>query len=433
MEELPPELAQMICSNLTPKDLKSVRLTSKQLAASGACYILPRVFVANCKKSFDELKEIAQHPTFSKHVTTLIYDHTFLAHFGDDFVCWNKARPNTCYIPRWVDFEPYQKITEGVIGNRSDRAMRRARTLFRQAYDRCPEDPAVIERLWDFHRTLVDEQRSEGLHKVMLETMKLAFSSCPKLDHIILGIDHHMVSKNRTRLFTGLPIFDDDIKPDMVSMLNDVSIARESAGRSVRHLSVPLLSMIGCLRPPLNETFSPDVTTKTMQGIKVFILTVQGPEASRKHADISRRHVSRLLQSASQLEVLKIIFSFTPAWTFIQPPVYEREDMAHIHRLINDAQWPALHTVTFSRCCLMEDVLQVILSRYLISSGGIEFYLPTQGKLTTSVAMKLQTFIIEGGAFPPDSYIEASIGLPINIAQGPFDDEDEEQEEDQED
>lgn len=91
-------------------------------------------------------------------------------------------------------------------------------------------------------------------------------------------------------------------------------------------------------------------------------------------------------------------------------------------------------TSLFTRIAgILSKLKQVILSRYLISSGGIEFYLPTQGKLTTSVAMKLQTFIIEGGAFPPDSYIEASIGLPINIAQGPFDDEDEEQEEDQED
>lgn len=419
---------------------------------------------SSSRKSFDELKEIAQHPTFSKHVTTLIYDHTFLKDFGNDFLRWNKARPDTCYIPRWVDFEPYQKITKGTIDKRSERAMRRARALFKQAYDRCPVELTVIERMWDVYQGLDEEQRSEGLHELRVKTMELAFSLYPKLDHIIVGDDHHLFSKNRARLFTDLPVLYIGVKPDMVAVLNDISTARASAGRTVLGLTISLLTMMGKHRPLL-ETSSPDVTTETMQGLRVFTLAVHEPEAPQWAPDVPRRHVSRSLQGASQLEVLKINFS-TPARKWTRPLVFYGYDAARISHLLNGAHWPALHTITLRRCCELEDVLvsfllrhelrlkrvafkdcqllegnwtslftriagrltsmkQVILAGYLISMRNIEFHLPTQGKLTTSIAVELQNLVIEGGAFPPTPRSGIS-DLPMDIVQEPFDDDEEE-------
>lgn len=464
MEKLPPELTQIICSNLTPKDLKSARLTTKQLAASGACYILPRVFVFSRKESLNELKEIAQHPTFSKCVTTLIFDATLLKDFGDDFCSWNKARPNTCYVPRWVDFEPYLKTIKGSIDSRSDRAMRRTKTQFKQACDRCPIQPAVIERMWTLYRSLVSEQRSQDLRKLRKETMELVFSLCPNIDHIIIGDDHRLLKKNRVRLFADIPMRKVGLKPNVFTILNDISAARASAGRTMQRLTIPLESMFGTHWGNLSGTSLPDATTETLENLKVFTLNIlrcfiSDPQYGAGYC------IFRKLQCASQLEVLKINLHARSArnwhpWNF-------RSSTTRLHNLIKDAHWPALHTIKLIECCGTENLLvgfllrherslqalafkdcnvsegnwtslftriarklpllkQVRLVGWLSSGAQLEFNLHSHGNFNTSIAMELEAFIIEGGIIPLDASLKATAELPRGVPHDPFDDDEEE-------
>ncbi|CAD0095078.1 unnamed protein product [Aureobasidium mustum] len=62
MDTLPLELKQRVCSYLTPKDLKSLRLASKAYASAACRYFLPRIFLHNHPNSFEEIQDITDHP-----------------------------------------------------------------------------------------------------------------------------------------------------------------------------------------------------------------------------------------------------------------------------------------------------------------------------------------------------------------------------------
>lgn len=81
MESLPLELKQRVCSYLTPKDLKSLRLTAKVFASAACRNFLPRVFLHNHPSSFEEIQDITDHPDLKHSVTTLVVDTSFLCSF----------------------------------------------------------------------------------------------------------------------------------------------------------------------------------------------------------------------------------------------------------------------------------------------------------------------------------------------------------------
>jgi len=78
MDDLPLELKQRVCSYLTPKDLKSLRSTSKVYAAATDRYLLPRIFLFNHPDSFQEIQDITNHSDLRHSVTTLVVDTSCL-------------------------------------------------------------------------------------------------------------------------------------------------------------------------------------------------------------------------------------------------------------------------------------------------------------------------------------------------------------------
>jgi hypothetical protein len=81
MDDLPLELKQRVCSYLTPKDPKSLRLTSNDYAAAGSRYLLPRLFLFNHPDSFQEIQDIINHPDLRHSVTTLVVNTSFLRRY----------------------------------------------------------------------------------------------------------------------------------------------------------------------------------------------------------------------------------------------------------------------------------------------------------------------------------------------------------------
>lgn len=77
MDTLPLELKQRICSFLTPKELKPLRLTSKIFAAAAGRYLIDRFILFNCPDSIATLGEIVRHEVFSKCITTLFATRLF--------------------------------------------------------------------------------------------------------------------------------------------------------------------------------------------------------------------------------------------------------------------------------------------------------------------------------------------------------------------
>jgi hypothetical protein len=78
MDDLPLELKQRVCSYLAPKDLESLRSTSRFYAAATDRYLLPRIFLSNHPDSFQEIKEITDNPELIYSVTTLVVDTSCL-------------------------------------------------------------------------------------------------------------------------------------------------------------------------------------------------------------------------------------------------------------------------------------------------------------------------------------------------------------------
>jgi hypothetical protein len=78
MDALPLELKQRICSFLTPKDLKPLRLTSKIFATAAERYFIDRFILFNHPDSIAALGEIVAHEVFSRYITTLVCDTSLL-------------------------------------------------------------------------------------------------------------------------------------------------------------------------------------------------------------------------------------------------------------------------------------------------------------------------------------------------------------------
>ncbi|KAG9529864.1 hypothetical protein KCU93_g3189, partial [Aureobasidium melanogenum] len=162
METLPLELKQRICSYLTTKDLKSLRLTSKDYSVGACHYLLPRIFLFNHPDSCQEVQDIANHPELNQSVTTLVIDTG----------CF---RPQLKYDQWARNFAVVESSTP----------------TSREAKAATSGSGSRAERL--SHRDKLHEQwksycahQQESLKKLMLSSISLAFSECPRLKNLIL-------------------------------------------------------------------------------------------------------------------------------------------------------------------------------------------------------------------------------------------------------
>jgi hypothetical protein len=114
MDDLPLELKQRVCSYLAPKDLKSFRMTAKFYAAATDRYLVPRIFLFNHPDSFQEIRDITNHPDLRYSVTTLVVDTSCL-----------RLYPK---FERWVrDFAVAAQLSEDQVVARAERTQRRER------------------------------------------------------------------------------------------------------------------------------------------------------------------------------------------------------------------------------------------------------------------------------------------------------------------
>ncbi|THY68909.1 hypothetical protein D6C86_10004 [Aureobasidium pullulans] len=173
MDTLPPELKQRICSYLKPKDLKSFRLTSTDYAAAASRYLLPRIFLLNHPDSFQEVRDIANHPELSQQVTTLVIDVCRLKQYPR-YDHWARifAAPSPASTGNQGSVEA-RAITTGDIDARSERILRRQKN----------------QEQWKSYQILASAQVKKSTEKLMLECIALAFQKCPKLRNLIIDFE----------------------------------------------------------------------------------------------------------------------------------------------------------------------------------------------------------------------------------------------------
>ena len=74
MDELPSEIAHMVFAQLTPRDAASLRLLCRTLSVLGLEYLVPRFHLVFKSSSFEQLRQISEHPVISQHVKSLYYE-----------------------------------------------------------------------------------------------------------------------------------------------------------------------------------------------------------------------------------------------------------------------------------------------------------------------------------------------------------------------
>ncbi|KAI4722338.1 hypothetical protein E4T48_01248 [Aureobasidium sp. EXF-10727] len=170
MDTLPLELKQRVCSYLTPRDLKSLRVASKDYAAAACRYFIPRIFLCNHPNSFQEIQDIANHPDLRHSVTTLIIDVSMLISFPN-YCQWASIFED----PEWDSADSksskVSKHATGEVDTREQDILHREKKKREQ---------------WMSYQRQATLQREKHSRELMLESITFAFQRCPKLRNLIV-------------------------------------------------------------------------------------------------------------------------------------------------------------------------------------------------------------------------------------------------------
>ncbi|KAH0281271.1 hypothetical protein KCU91_g342, partial [Aureobasidium melanogenum] len=169
MDTLPLELKQRICSYLTPKDLKSLRLTSKIYSVAACRYLLRRVFLINHPDSCQEALDIANHPELCHSVTTLIVDTSCLRSYPK-YEQWARVFVEVESNPADPTNSERAEGATVKLSARSERVLRRQRNSER----------------WTSYEERAHTQRTDASIKLMLTAIALIFQKCSKLSNLVL-------------------------------------------------------------------------------------------------------------------------------------------------------------------------------------------------------------------------------------------------------
>ncbi|KAI5206195.1 hypothetical protein E4T38_03834 [Aureobasidium subglaciale] len=206
MDSLPLELKQRVCSYLTPRDLKLLRLASKVCSIAACRHIMPRVFLHNHPNSFQEIKDIAEHPILSQRITTLVID---TSRFRSCPISkqWSALYIEAEeYIPDWADFEPPNAAQEQTDA-RSERALRRAKASYQQAVGNAPYTAEDLEGDWNAYQSVAGAQSQPSAKVAMLDSIAVAFKAFSRLVDLVIahGRWDNFDTGRRARIFGDFP------------------------------------------------------------------------------------------------------------------------------------------------------------------------------------------------------------------------------------
>jgi hypothetical protein len=143
MDALPLELKQRICSFLTPKELKPLRLTSTIFAKASERYFLDRFVLFNYPDSIAALGDIVDHEVLGKYLTTLVCDTSYLR--VQRVVRRYRDRQPDSSPPSWDDYRPKTLVLDDneSYSSMTKRVMQRANNEYQTA---CRDWEATKER-----------------------------------------------------------------------------------------------------------------------------------------------------------------------------------------------------------------------------------------------------------------------------------------------
>jgi len=271
LDALPLELKQRICSFLTPKDLKPLRLTSKIFAAAAERYLIDRFILFNCTSGITTLNEIAHHETFSKCITTLVCDTAFLV-VSPGHQCYGAAFPP----PSWDDYRPKTLILDDTesYGTSTKKVMQRAHENYQAAYKDWEARKTERQVRRERYEAFMHDQTSDTRHLKAAAKVREAFERCPRLRNLVLSDSHSFTTKKRRLDVLGIEVR--DTRPmsnrswyfvralgdlSQLSSLTLISTELKALTDSRQHLTLTNLKHFR-INQPSNTRFSKEELTK---------------------------------------------------------------------------------------------------------------------------------------------------------------------------
>jgi hypothetical protein len=409
MDALPLELKQRICSFLTPKELKPLRLTSIIFAKASERYFIDRFILFNYPDSIAALGEIVDHEVFGKYLTTLVCDTSYLRvqkvvrRYRDrrpDFSppSWDDYRPKTLLLD---DNESYSSMTT--------RVMQRANDEYQTA---CRDWEATRMRnqaLLNWYHTMVSDKGNDAHHLKIVATLRKAFERCPRLRNLILSSRHtSTVKKRRTDMldheaFTvwGMPCWSDYLT---------------RTWKSLSQLESLTLISTGMLEKPANRA---DLALPNLKHLRINRL-------SRNHHSANElTNCALILRGAKSLETLSLLLPDHDITRLVKSTRSDRlrECLLCFSSVDGDALVTFLlhHAVSMQRLALSDgDVDGDTDISWTSVFSGIAGRLPALQRvqfenlgapdvliMTTGSAQKAERFVAFGGPVPVLQYEDA--------------------------
>ncbi|KEQ77223.1 hypothetical protein M436DRAFT_60986 [Aureobasidium namibiae CBS 147.97] len=194
MDALPLELKQRICSFLTPKDLKPLRLTSQIFTTAAERYFINRFFLFNYPDSILALGEIVEHEVFSKYLTAIVCDTSTLKVYPSYEDCRPAPPP-----PSWDDYCPETLLlndTESYAPT-TGQVVQRAQQEYQVAFKDWEAKIRNKEARRDWYQAVVYKNPGEAHHLRVTSTLRKAFEKCPQLRNLVLSSHHTSIVEQR--------------------------------------------------------------------------------------------------------------------------------------------------------------------------------------------------------------------------------------------
>jgi hypothetical protein len=201
---LPLEIKQRICSFLTPKELKPLRLTARIFATAAERYLIDRFILFNCPDSIAALDEIIDHEVFSKHLTTLVCDTATLT-----LSPGNQSYGSICPPPSWDDYRPKTLALNDTesYGSLTKRVMQCAHDRYQTACNDWEARKKDRQVRRDRYEALRDQQSDAHILKTVA-TVRKAVERCPRLRNLVLSGRHSFVTRKRRLDILGIEVRD---------------------------------------------------------------------------------------------------------------------------------------------------------------------------------------------------------------------------------
>ena len=191
--KLPTELILQVLQNLPNRELKAVRLTSKEFSACAAEFLFRKVYISKQKEDLDGFKEFTNHPPIRKCVKTLEYDAIgFPADFSEASYykhLWlqvevmlkhtEREKPSVSPDPQINDFVSHLRNTPSTDTDLHTRSQERER--YRAQYQGEFMESAFIKR---GYRKWIERSNFERLHMQDQDFLGVLVPGLQKLDHL---------------------------------------------------------------------------------------------------------------------------------------------------------------------------------------------------------------------------------------------------------